>query len=384
MGPVHVLFSSLPAHGHTFPLLPLARAAAARGDRVAFATGADFQPLVAKLGFDGVEAGMTMAEAFGQAVAELGVAVDFADPEDQGGKRAVGRVFGHVMPSRVAADLGPALDRLRPDLVVYEIANPGAAIAAKARGIPVLAHGIARGEIADMFPGFAEQLAEVAAGHGVDTAADPLLLADAYLDIYPLSLQQRPRPSRVPLRPVPFAEPGELPAWVAAHDEPLVYLTLGTAFGKADVLRTAIDGLAALPVRVLVAAGPQVDAAELRDVPASVTVLPWVPQADLLPHADLVVHHGGSGTTLGALGAGLPQVLLPQGADQFINAEALTSAGIGRTLRGADAAAVTEAAGALLADDHARAAAREVAAEIAAMPAPEAVAAELRNLPTSQ
>jgi UDP:flavonoid glycosyltransferase YjiC (YdhE family) len=52
-----------------------------------------------------------------------------------------------------------------------------------------------------------------------------------------------------------------------------------------------------------------------------------VPQADLLPHVDVVVHHCGSGTTLGALTVGAPQLILPQGADQFANAEALCAAG---------------------------------------------------------
>ncbi|MFC7613322.1 nucleotide disphospho-sugar-binding domain-containing protein [Actinokineospora soli] len=382
---MHVLFTALSAHGHIYPLLPLARAVAARGDRVTFVTGADFHPLLTKLGFDTVEAGLGMHEAFGQAIEALGAPVDFRDPDDPNKDRAVARVFGTVQPRAFLAALDPVFERDRPDLVVYEVANPGAAIAARRRGIPAVSHGIARGDITGIFPEFDRLLTEVAAEHGVDISADPLMLADPYLDVYPASLQEHQHPSRVPLRPVAFADPGELPAWVAAHEQPLVYLTLGTAFGTAEVLRVAIDGLADLPVRVLVAAGPQVDADELRGVPDSVTVLPWVPQADLLPHADLVVHHGGSGTTLGSLAQGLPQLFLPQGADQFINADTITAAGIGRTLRGAEAtsAAIGAAAAELLADDGARTAARAVADEIAAMPGPDEVAASLRNLPTS-
>jgi hypothetical protein len=71
-----------------------------------------------------------------------------------------------------------------------------------------------------------------------------------------------------------------------------------------------------------------------------------VPQADLLlgtgttgshhPPA-LVVHHGGSGTTLSAAAAGVPQLVLPQGADQFANAGALTGVGVAGALVGAAA-----------------------------------------------
>jgi UDP:flavonoid glycosyltransferase YjiC (YdhE family) len=46
-----------------------------------------------------------------------------------------------------------------------------------------------------------------------------------------------------------------------------------------------------------------------------------------------VVSHGGGGTILAALSRGLPLVLLPQGADQFHNAErvAEVKAGIALT-----------------------------------------------------
>jgi UDP:flavonoid glycosyltransferase YjiC (YdhE family) len=71
---------------------------------------------------------------------------------------------------------------------------------------------------------------------------------------------------------------------------------------------------------------------QLGSVPDDVTVRAWVPQADLLPHADLIVHHGGGGTTLGALTVGAPQLILPQGADEFANAEALTAAGAALSL----------------------------------------------------
>ncbi|MGH3860677.1 glycosyltransferase, partial [Actinokineospora sp.] len=177
-------------------------------------------------------------------------------------------------------------------------------------------------------------------------------------------------------------EPGELPAWVAEHDQPLVYLTLGTAFGQVGVLRTAISGLATLPARVVVAAGPTVEIADLGATPDNVTVLPWVSQADLLPHTDLVVHHGGSGTTLGALAAGVPQLFIPQGADQFVNADAVTAGGAGLQLVG-DAItveAVAANASNLLADNAVAARSREVAAEIAAMPSPAETAADLEHL----
>ncbi len=60
---------------------------------------------------------------------------------------------------------------------------------------------------------------------------------------------------------------------------------------------------------------------------ANVIVERYIPQGDVLPLADAVVCHGGSGSTLAALAHGLPLVLVPAGADQFDNAAACVAAG---------------------------------------------------------
>jgi UDP:flavonoid glycosyltransferase YjiC (YdhE family) len=95
-----------------------------------------------------------------------------------------------------------------------------------------------------------------------------------------------------------------------------------------------------------------------------------------------VVHHGGTGTVLGALAAGLPQLVLPQGADQFVNADVLAETGAGAKLVGEEITADTIAvvAGHLLDDPAAREIAGKVAAEIADMPAPAAVVERLTEL----
>ena len=58
----------------------------------------------------------------------------------------------------------------------------------------------------------------------------------------------------------------------------------------------------------------------------------YVPQAALLPHCSAAVIHGGAGTMLGALAAGLPLLCLPQGADQYGNADRVVAAGAGLAL----------------------------------------------------
>ena len=376
---MRILFSSLGSHGHTYPLLPLAIAARELGHDVTYVTGQAFADVLSSHGIEHVPGGLDMREAAAQAGVDVRQAQD-VDPE------LISRVFGSVLPRRFAADVAPVIADRKPDLVVHELGNPGAGLAAKVAGVPALCHSFGRMWRADELTGSGRaHLAAVAADLGVDLPDDDLMtLGNPYLDICPPSVQDpgflAATANRIPLRPVPFAEPGELPRWVLDHREPLVYLTLGTAFGDVAVLRTAIDGLAAVDAKVLVAAGPTVDAEALGEVPDNVVVLTWVPQADLLPHVDLVVHHGGSGTTLGAFGAGVPQLVLPQGADQFSNAEVVAEGGLGARLLGADvtAEAITARARDLLADEAVLGAARGIADEIAAMPSPHDVA---RTLP---
>jgi UDP:flavonoid glycosyltransferase YjiC (YdhE family) len=89
-----------------------------------------------------------------------------------------------------------------------------------------------------------------------------------------------------------------------------------------------------------------------------------------------VVSHGGSGTVLATLAHGVPLLCVPRAADQFVNAFNVARAGAGEVLLGADVteAAVRVAIEALIGSSAVAAAARSLAAEIAAMPADDDVA----------
>ena len=129
------------------------------------------------------------------------------------------------------------------------------------------------------------------------------------------------------------------------NGRPLVYLTLGTVVATDDGLRPAIEGLASLDVDVLVALGAA-DGAALGVLPPNVHLEAFVDQPGVLGAADLAVHHGGSGTVLGALLAGVPQLLLPKGADQFENADRMAAAALATVLEPRQATPVSVAAAA--------------------------------------
>jgi UDP:flavonoid glycosyltransferase YjiC (YdhE family) len=57
-----------------------------------------------------------------------------------------------------------------------------------------------------------------------------------------------------------------------------------------------------------------------RSAAAGVEVVDWADHDALIPGCDLVVTHGGLGTTLRALAHGRPLLVLPLGRDQHFNA----------------------------------------------------------------
>ena len=152
-----------------------------------------------------------------------------------------------------------------------------------------------------------------------------------------------------------------------ADGRPLVLVGLSsTVMGQEDLLQRAADALGRLPVRALVTTGPAVDPAVIR-APRNVLVRRWVRHADVLASCSAVLTHGGHGTVIKALAAGVPLVIAPFGRDQPGNAARVVHAGAGlRVRKTASAAALQRAIGQVLNDHRYRAAARRMAAILAA------------------
>jgi UDP:flavonoid glycosyltransferase YjiC (YdhE family) len=361
---MRILVTSYPLFGHVNPLLPLVTAARRAGHDVTFATGRDMTGPVEARGIPTWKVGPTHAEAAAGA----------------------GPWFAATAAER-AAELVPRAVEWKPDLVVTDEFELAGAVAAAVVGARHVVHGLGvmlptpLWEMLRIDPALDRLHRSWNTGGGAATIREA-----TYLEACPPSL--RPRGERIwarsrPLRPVAGkpAAGDRLPDGMAALPYPCtVHLTLGTLFHRAPgVLETAITGLRDLPVNLVVTTGPGTDPARFGPQPGNVLIAPYLPHTLLLPSCALVVSQGGAGIMFGALAHGLPQVMLPQGADQFLNAELCTSAGVALALGGEEltAASVAGAAERLLTEPRFAAAARRVRAEIESMPDADAVLAGL-------
>jgi UDP:flavonoid glycosyltransferase YjiC (YdhE family) len=141
----------------------------------------------------------------------------------------------------------------------------------------------------------------------------------------------------------------------------------------ASILAAAAD----LDVELVLALG-DVDAEALGTIPPNARIFGWVPLSALVPTCTALIHHGGGGTTLTALEAGVPQLVLATGADNGINARAVHNRGVGVSakIEEVDTALLRR----LVTDDALHSAAGQVRAEIAAMPAPAEIVPGLVSL----
>jgi UDP:flavonoid glycosyltransferase YjiC (YdhE family) len=367
--------------GHGEPLLPIASATAAAGHTVAFVCRPSVATSVEDAGFTVFPVGTWD----GQHTRTPLVAPDPVHEE---------QVLRDWYASRLARQRALFVVELgstwRPDVIVCDEVDLGCVVAADRLGVPyarvlVIASGsFLRPEI------FADRLDTLRADNGL--APDPSLdMLDRHLVVSPFPPSFRDPAFPLPptahsIRPAALeVGPGEMPAWLdELEGTRTAYFTLGTEFNleSGDLFSRVVAGLRQLPINVVVTVGSGIDPAELGPQPANVRVERFIPQSVLLPHCDLVVSHGGSGSVIGALACGLPSLLLPMGADQLHNAARCEQLGVGRAL---DVMRTTpddvrDAAASLLVDAVARACAERMRDEARALPSAGSVVARLELL----
>ena len=321
-----MLFTFVAGLGHFEPLVPIAVAAKEAGHSVAFGCSASLATAVGAAGFRvfPIEAGAGTGANGHNGKRRTALRPLDSEREDRDLRERFARGAAGYRVPRIRA----LCEKWQPDVLVCDETDFGALVACECLGLPfasvlvIVAGSFVRKQV------IAGALGELRAEHGLPP--DPELeMLSRYLVLSPVPARYRDPAHPLPatahgFRPLIPGRVGDLaPAWASGlPGAPRVYFTLGTAFNResGDLIARVLAGLRELPCNLVATVGPGIDPEEFSPQPANVHIERHIPQSSVLPHCDLVVSHGGSGSVIGALAHGLPSILIPIGADQPHNA----------------------------------------------------------------
>jgi UDP:flavonoid glycosyltransferase YjiC (YdhE family) len=376
-----ILFTSTRYIGHVYPTLPLARALRAAGDDVVYAVPSTLVPRVKRLGFRALATSSGVASEQTQQVFRDLASTDSPD------RMALERLFAG---SLVGENLGPTMQRIaeiEPDLVVSESLDFAGPLAAARARVPQISVGLGPLDLEDLSKTSLRSVLDDHRGRlGLEPAASEWPFDEMLATAFPAFLQ-RPG-SELPAATVNFRyEDPQGPMSAAkpwgSGKRPSVYASLGTVASDHeelhDAFRAVLAGLGESDADVLFTIH-ELDPRVLGTVPSNVRLATHVPPSVAMA-CDIVLTHGGAGTTSAALSRGRPMVLVPLFGDQPQNARRVADLGAGVELSVPQVATDLRDAIAIVAGNPTYAdTARELAAVMAAAPPAAAIVPAIHDL----
>jgi MGT family glycosyltransferase len=367
------LFAVWPYRGHFFPTIAIAHALRERGHTAAFYSGAAARSIIEAEGFE--------CFPFVRIDESRLEKLMFAPDRDVSGQRPLRAKkllrawLIDTIPQQVE-DLARILDDWQPDLIVSETSMWGPILVLhETYDIPVAVFSTVA---SCMLPGPgappfglglprlhglpARALAALARPAGSLLAANFRRAANAVRAQYrlpPLSISVTQYTGRMPLYLMPslpefdyqrqdlppsvryigpciWNSPRDEPAppWLRqlSRERPWVHVSEGTVQSQSPfLLRAAAQGLANLPIEIILTTGGNREPSELDlgVLAPNIHTARWLPHCDLLPYTNVLVTTGGAGTVMTALHAGVPLVVVPTEWDKPENAQRVVDAGVG-------------------------------------------------------
>ncbi len=255
-------------------------------------------------------------------------------------------------PADVQAAFGAhnrIIQQWQPDLVIADPLVYAAALAAEANQLPLIGCGFpgaylviedfpATRAVTERWQTLRNQLRAYADLPRLprQEPADLFFRSDDHLVFFPPAwfkhVNQRPAASVQYVGGLAKRPASSPPAWLAAipSDRPVVTVTQTTGFGYgSELLSSVLEALEPLDcVAIIIGKGAQQPAASS----AKIHWIDWVDYDHVLPRTSVLLHHGGMGTAHAAICHGVPQVITPLAADQYIHAERVLAYGAGLSL----------------------------------------------------
>lgn len=159
-----------------------------------------------------------------------------------------------------------------------------------------------------------------------------ILLTSAAFDFVPTQPDPQVVYGGIPIPPDELAGADWSAPW-SADGRPRVLVSLSTTYmAQEDLLGRLVEAVGGVDAHALVTVGAGMRGRRLPAAPPNVTLTEFAPHGSVLPDVDLVVTHGGHGTVVRALAAGVPVLVVPIGRDQPDNAARVVHHGVGASV----------------------------------------------------
>ena len=354
-----VLIYTSPARGHLYPMIDVALELKKRGCRVILQTLADERERVEKLGLTHL--------AISESIESLPLD-DYKASNPIAQLKSTFRCWLSRTPHEIE-DLRKSVNEYNPDLLIVDVNTWGAAAFAEKIGkpwvmflpycLPVLspdtpafgpgfappAHFLHRlrdrvvnALTQNALKGTIKGLNEIRTGMGIPPLAKHEQIFDRpdlilYLTAEPFEYPRRKWPEKlVAVGPGLWAPPAKVPEWLDELPSPRILISVSTELQDDSVIiDTALEALADEKASLIVTTAA-LDPGKFKAPHKNVHITKFLPHAQVIPKVDLVITHGGMGTTQRALASGVPVCVIPWGRDQSETARRAEVSGSGTML----------------------------------------------------
>lgn len=339
---MNIAFFSIPAHGHTNPMMPVAAELVKRGNKVRFYSFSDFRDKINNTGAEFVSCDMYLPEITEQEEANL---------------KKVKTTEMTIVDIRTTLKMNDFLDKefekFKPDVVYTDAVCFWGKLNAWKHNVPMVCSTStfafnqmsskymkqSAGELADIIFGLPKISKELKTlepyGYNVkspmqlvanDNKTDTVVYTSSSFQPYSESFSDHYR----------FVGPSVFSKLAPCKEKerPLVYIALGTVINdRPDFYRKCIDALSGMDIDLIISYGRYMDVKLLGRLPENVQAYPYVDQLEVLSRADAFITHCGMNSVSEALYMATPLVLYPQTSKQRAVARRVTEKSAGVMLK---------------------------------------------------
>jgi MGT family glycosyltransferase len=330
-----ITYVGLPAHGHTNPILPIMNQLVEHGHHVLFYNSEEFREKVESTGVDFRP-------------------YDYDVPSTQDvSKRMTGMIQASLFFIELSYPLTTfmitEIERERPDLIIYDSTCMWGYICARKHNIPsvcTITHFVLDGLMRYLgmsvlsryilttiphLPKIIRWRKQMNQSFGRDAGG---ITEYADLNIVFTSEDFHPPNTFIDTR-FKFvgasidAREGSFP-FEALTTSTIIYISLGTINHlNLDFYHKVFEAYEECPAQFILSVGHHTDIETLGDIPKNFIVRNFVPQLEILQRATVFITHGGMNSVHEGLYYGVPEVVIPQQMEQYVNGKRVADVGTG-------------------------------------------------------